>query len=78
MLPDDIKKMIHEIRVVGNFEEKYNGPDDQQVLQTILSEQHMQMPSGSSGDWSSVKQILADKKKELKKRSDEFYRNAYW
>ncbi|MGC5324192.1 hypothetical protein [Brevibacillus sp. SYSU BS000544] len=79
MLPEDIQKKIQEIRVVGNFEEKYNSPDDEQVLQTILAEQNMSIPSGNhTADWSSVKQVLDQKKQELKKRSEEYFESGFW
>lgn len=79
MLPEDIQKKLQEIRVVGNFEEKYNSPDDEQVLQTILAEQNMAIPSGNhTADWSSVEQVLDQKKQDLKKRSEEYFESGSW
>lgn len=36
MIPDDIKQLLHEIRLLGGTEETYNTPDDWQLIRNIL------------------------------------------
>lgn len=78
MIPKDIKKMIHDIRLVGNYDEKYNSTDDETVLRNSLEGLPVQIPTSQQGDWSTVKQALKEKKSQLLLRSEEYFREGSW
>ena len=78
MIPDEVKKLIHDIRLVGNYDEKYNSPDDRIVLKNCLADLPVQIPSGEQADWSTVKQALKDKKSELLYRSEDYFQKGTW
>ncbi len=78
MIPEDIKQLLHEIRLIGGGIEKYDAPDDWRLIQNIMDERHITMEQVASVDWAATKQILLEEKRRAQEKMDEFYRDAIW
>lgn len=78
MIPEDIKQLLHELRVIGGGHVEYESGDDREMLQSFLAAKGMTLPTDDAADWHAIHNMLEHEKKRIKKEMDDYYRAFLW
>ncbi|UFJ41836.1 hypothetical protein LOK74_04855 [Brevibacillus humidisoli] len=77
MIPADVKQLLHDIRLIGGGEDRYDSPDDWDVIYNILDRQNAAVDPDSP-DWQIIREALAREKDEIQQEMDRFYWDGFW
>ncbi|QRG69593.1 hypothetical protein [Brevibacillus choshinensis] len=74
MIPDDIKLLLHDIRLIGGGMKIYEHPDDWQLIRNLLGDQQeVDLSDATPEFWDSIRHSLAEVKQTAFERSEKRY-----
>jgi len=77
MIPEDVRQLLHDIRLIGGGKDRYDSPDDWDVILTILERQNRTVDPHHP-DWQLIREALAQEKERVQREMDEFYWDGFW
>ena len=77
MIPEDVRQLLHDIRLIGGGKDRYDSPDDWDVILTILERQNRTVDPNHP-DWQLIREALAQEKERVQREMDEFYWDGFW
>ncbi|MBO8162183.1 MAG: hypothetical protein H0Z34_00520 [Brevibacillus sp.] len=77
MIPEEIRQLLHDIRLIGGGRDRYDSPDDWEVIENILDARNVRVDRDTP-DWELIRRVLLEEKEAVKEEMDQFYWDAYW
>jgi hypothetical protein len=74
MIPDNIKLLLHDIRLIGGGMKIYEHPDDWQLLRNLLGDQRdIDLSDATPQFWESIRLSLEQEKETAYERAEKRY-----
>lgn len=74
MIPDDIKRTLHDIRLIGGGVKKYEHPDDWQLIRNLIGEKmNVDLSDATLEYWDEIRASLEKEKSEATQIADKRY-----
>lgn len=74
MIPDDIKLLLHDIRLIGGGMKHYEHPDDWQLIRNLTGEQlAVDLTDATPDYWEKIRSSLESEKAMALEKSEKRY-----
>ncbi|WP_019119881.1 hypothetical protein [Brevibacillus massiliensis] len=80
MIPEDVKQLLHDIRLIGGGMKQYEHPDDWQLIRNLIGDQmDVDLMDATADYWEQMKSCLeSEKAKALEKAEKRYYHGLYY
>ncbi|HZG17756.1 MAG TPA: hypothetical protein VE710_22470 [Candidatus Bathyarchaeia archaeon] len=78
MIPDEIKRILHDIRLIGGGIQKYESGDDMVLMRNLIGDWYdVDLMDATPENWDRVKAALENEKSKVQAIMDERYNHGY-
>lgn len=78
MIPDEIKRVLHDIRLIGGGIRKYESSDDWQLIRNLIGGRlDVDLADATPEYWDQIKSALESEKQQVQEIMDKRYLHGY-
>ncbi len=77
MIPDDITRLLHDIRLIGGGIKTYENPDDWVLIRNLIGDRYdIDLKDATPEFWDTIKKEMEAEKDKVQEKMDARYFNG--